>query len=300
MSSGGGEYAHVRVPATSANLGPGFDSFGVALGLHLTAEAVSPGPERVVTAGHGAGELPTDEQNLVWRSLAHYCRNAGSEVPDVSVQVNNPIPLERGLGSSSAAAVAGLALGRELVSPGVSGADLVDLAAHFEGHPDNAAPAVLGGVVACVDGHPYRFEPVAQLAPVVCVPTTRQSTAQARRVLPQQVSLADAAANGARAAVLLAGLAGAAPFDPAVMVDVLHEPARFAVMTASGSLVSDLRDRGIAACLSGAGPSVLAVVTGADQAAAVADTAGSGFSTHRLTWDLAGVTPVLAGRSASR
>jgi len=296
----------VEVPASSANLGPGFDALAVALDLHLTVWTAGRAGQRVVSEGEGAGELPTGEANLVWRAFSAYCDWAGVPVPDVALRVRNDIPLERGLGSSAAAAVAGVALGRAVTRGGGRDADLVALAADLEGHADNAAAAVMGGLVVVAGGRPRRLEPAPTLRPVVCVPATRQSTAEARGLLPAQVPLADAAANGARTALVLAGLSGAIGWDPAAMADVLHEPARLAAMPAAGALVDGLRGEGIGACLSGAGPSVLAIVPAGDDRAAdrVRELAGEGWAVTPRGWDRAGaaVCPptVLPLRGGSR
>lgn len=281
----------VEVPATSANLGPGFDAFGVALSVGLRATVVARQERRIIPSGEGADEVSTGDDNLVWRALLAYSAWSGETyIPDVSVAVHSDIPLERGMGSSSAAAVAGITLGRFLLGGGGTNQALIDLATEFDGHPDNVAPAILGGLVVCVDGVAHRLEPSPALRPVICVPRARQSTKEARGILPAALPLAAAAANGARAAVVLAGLAGAMPWDPRAMVDVLHEPVRLQAMAPSGHLVAELRARGIGACLSGAGPSVLAVVGAGDEQAvdAVRAAAGDFWSVRPLEWQLEG------------
>jgi homoserine kinase len=280
----------VEVPASSANLGPGFDAFAVALDCTLTVRTSDRGDQRVRNEGHGAGELPTGDDNLVWRGFVAYCERFDVAAPDISLQVRSDIPLERGLGSSAAAAVAGVALGRAVTRAGGRDSDLIELAAGLEGHADNAAAAVLGGLVVWAGGRARRLQPTPALRPVLCVPVARQSTEAARRILPAQVPLGVAAANGARAAVVLAGLSGGMAWDPATMTDELHEPARLAAMPGSGALVGALREAGIGACLSGAGPSVLAIVASVDDAAvaAVRDLAGDAFEVRPLRWNLAG------------
>lgn len=289
----------LRVPATTANLGPGFDAFGAALTRHLHVRSVPRDrqPERVSTTGEGAGEVPTDDDNLVWRSLVRFCERVDVPVPDVALRVRNDVPLERGLGSSSAAIVAGLALGRVLTGTAVGDLQLVEMAAEVEGHADNVAPAVLGGLVACVTDAADRLvtrraQPAARLRPIVLVPESRQLTTAARAVLPASLSCADAAAQTARGGHVLAALLGAWPVAPAAAGDLLHEPARFAVMTASGAVVEALRSLGVHAWLSGAGPSVAAAIAAADPAAParcaeVAD--AHGFRVDVLDWDLGGV-----------
>lgn len=290
--------AIVEVPASSANLGPGFDALAVALDVVLAVTAVDREDRRVVCEGVGADELPTDDSNLVWRSLVAYCRHVGVAVPDVTLRTHNEIPLERGMGSSAAAAVAGGALGRALLDAGGADADLIGLAAELEGHADNAAAAVLGGLVICADGMARRVTPSAQLQPLICIPAVRQSTVSARAVLPESIALADAAANGARTAMVLAALSGAIAWEPRVMHDVLHEPARFEVMPASGRLVTALRAEGVGACLSGAGPSVLAIVSAStsESVATVRALAGTGWDVRAVDWHLCGASKVNGNR----
>ena len=288
----------VEVPASSANLGPGFDALAVALDLTLSVTAIPRLERRVLASGLGAEELPSDDTNLVWRGFVAYCERFGVDTPDITLATANEIPLERGLGSSAAAAVAGVALGRDLVHAGGTDADLVALAAALEGHPDNAAAALLGGLVVCADGFAHRIEPAPTLRPVICIPDGRQSTSLARGVLRESVPLADAAGNGARTAMVLAGLAGHIAWEPSVMHDVLHEPARFEVMPESGALITALRDKGIGACLSGAGPSVLAILPVGDTDAAdiVRGAAGEGWDVRPTSWHRRGASRVHISR----
>jgi len=280
----------IQVPASSANLGPGFDAFAVALDVHLTVETAARQDRRVLAEGEGAQELPADDSNLIWRAVLAYCRRFGAAVPEVSLRTRNDIPLERGMGSSAAAAVAGVALGRALTRAGGRNADLIQLAADLEGHADNAAAAVLGGLVVAFDGSARRLEPTEDLRPIICVPQDRQSTQHARALLAQSVPLQVAAANAARAAVVLAGLSGAMAWDPAAMVDAVHEPPRLEAMATSGALVAALRHDGVGACLSGAGPSVLAVVARRDAGAVdrITSHAGDRWRVLPLGWDRAG------------
>lgn len=282
----------VEVPASSANLGPGFDALAVALDVTLVVQAVPRQDQRVVAEGLGAQELPAGDENLVWRGVDAYCERFGLAVPDVSLRSVNAIPLERGMGSSAAAAVAGVVLARAMLDAGGTDADLVALAAALEGHPDNAAAALLGGLVVCADGLARRLEPSSRLRPVVCIPTERQSTSIARGVLPEHVALRDAAANAGRTAMVLAGLSGATAWEPSVMHDVLHEPPRFEVMAASGALVHRLRNQRIGACLSGAGPTVLAVVAvdEPDEVDIVRASAGEGWDVRPARWHRRGAS----------
>lgn len=298
----------VTVPATSANLGPGFDAFGVALAPRHHADGelalvVRAGPHpggdvpRVRSTGDGADELPTGDENLIWRALTVFCEHHDVPVPDAALVVGNHLPLERGLGSSSAAIVAGLVLGRALTGTVVGDRDLVQLATDLEGHPDNVAPALLGGLVACAtgdDGHLVlrRRNPAPHLRPVALVPATRQRTTAARAVLPDQLERADVVEQAARAGHVLAGLVGAWPLDPRAAGDRLHEPARAAAMPASGALLTTLREAGVHAWLSGAGPTVLALAS--DTARLTDPAAAHGFALRELTVDLSGavVCPV--------
>lgn len=297
----------VAVPATTANLGAGFDAFGLALSerhldgsgvAHLAVRSVprAAQTERVVTTGEGQGEVSTGDDNLVWRSLIRFCDHHGVAVPDVALQATNRIPLERGLGSSSAAIVAGLVLGRALTEVAVGDRDLLGLATSIEGHPDNVGPALLGGLVACAmddagDLVIRRVNPAPSLRPVALVPASRQATTSARAVLPDQLPRAEVIVQAARAGHVLTALTGAWPAAVGLAGDRLHEPARFAAMPATGAVVEALRVAGVHAWLSGAGPSVAAVVRGPVAATAAtlqAVAAEHGFVVHDLAVDLAG------------
>lgn len=282
----------VEVPASAANLGPGFDAFAIALGMHLVAWTDEAGPRRVVCSGEGSEELPDDDRNMVWRALTTFCRHAGVDVPDVTIVTRNAIPLERGLGSSAAAAVAGVSLGRVLTGVRATDQDLIDLVTAVEGHADNAAAAVMGGLVVCDGQRARRLEPSRSLHPLVFVPTDRQSTSASRAKLPATLPIADAAANGARAALVLAGLSGSIAWDPTVLFDVLHEPARFVAQPRTAALVQRLRTGGIGACLSGSGPTVLALLAGpapaAERVRELAEMAGEMWRVVAPGWDRAG------------
>lgn len=298
-------HAAVRVPATTANLGPGFDAFGLALTRFLRVRSLprSSQTERVRAAGDGAGEIEDGDGNLIWRSVVAFCDHHGVPVPDVALRTSNQIPLERGLGSSSAATVAGLALARALTDVRVGDRDLVALAARIEGHPDNVAPALLGGLVACAPAEDggwvvRRVNPHARLRPVAFVPATRQATHAARGVLPASLSRADAITQAARAGHVLGGLVGAWPVDSAAAVDLLHEPARMQVMGPTGEVLRELRKVGVHAWLSGAGPSIAALMDACDadlrgQAEAVATR--QDFATWDLEVELSGAFVCLEG-----
>ncbi len=287
----------VQVPATTANLGAGFDAFGLALTQHLVARTVprAEAGSRIVALDGGHG-VPTDDDNLIWRSLVAFCELHAVPVPDVAVHVRSTIPLERGMGSSSAAIVAGLTLARELSGLSLADRAIVELATEIEGHPDNVAPAVLGGLVACARDDAgnlvvRRVNPAPQLRPLLLVPEHRQATATARAVLPDAVPLATVADQAARAGHVLAALTGVWPAAAGLSGDHLHEPARAMVMPASAALLTDLRRQGHHAWLSGAGPSVAVAVRRGDHSAEAAVAAGAGahgFVCRELDWELSG------------
>ncbi|MEU6076161.1 homoserine kinase [Micromonospora sp. NPDC047074] len=257
----------VRVPATSANLGPGFDALGLALALHddLVAE-VTPEGVTVAVTGQGAGELPADDRHLVVRAMRAAFEALGGQPPGLAVECVNRIPQARGLGSSSAAIVAGVLLARALVTDGedrLDAAAVLRLAAEIEGHPDNVAPCLLGGfTLAWTEPSGARAVslPVADgVRPTVFVPAERGLTATARAALPATVPHADAALNAGRSALLVHALTT----DPGLLlpatVDRLHQDYRADGMPGSATLVKALRAAGVAAVISGAGPTVLAL-----------------------------------------
>ncbi|MEV5690731.1 homoserine kinase [Micromonospora globbae] len=257
----------VRVPATSANLGPGFDALGLALGLHddVSAEIVPTGV-RVTVTGQGAGELPDDDRHLVVRSMRAAFEWLDARPTGLAVECVNRIPQARGLGSSSAAIVAGVLLARALVTDGERRLDdgaVLRLAAELEGHPDNVAPCLLGGfTVAWTEPTGARAvtrEVAEGVRPTVYVPTERGLTAEARAALPATVPHGDAALTAGRAALLVHAITT----DPTLLlpatVDRLHQDYRAAGMPATAALVRALREAGVAAVVSGAGPTVLAL-----------------------------------------
>ena len=288
----------VEVPATSANLGPGFDCLGLALDLHdtLTAEVVDSGL-LVEVVGEGADSLPCDERHLVVRAMRVGFDALGVTPPGLVLRATNRIPQSRGLGSSSAAIVGGLALARELIEGGTALLDdaaLLRLATRIEGHPDNVAPALLGGfVVAGHDGAEtwgVRAPVAAEISAVVFVPPGGLSTEVARGLLPDEVSHATAAANSGRTALLVAALGGATDQLFRATEDFLHQEFRAPAMPDSLALVQSLRAEGLAAVVSGAGPTVLVLT--ADEPGAVAARCPGGWSAYSLTVDDAGVRRV--------
>lgn len=257
----------VWVPATVANLGPGFDALGAAIRMHLEIELE---PRRdsveVMFEGEGAEQLPADETNLVIRSMNVFFDRIGRRPHGYAVRVRNPIPLQSGLGSSSAAIVGGLTAARVLTGRQVHQADMIEIATEIEGHPDNVLPALLGGLIVCYGGRDglkhFRVEPSDRLVPIVAVPKGGFSTVEARKALPADVTFADAQFTASRAALLVAALMSGAGTDVLAdaMEDKLHEPHRLRLMPESAAVHEKLKEAGLSVSLAGAGPSLLIVV----------------------------------------
>ena len=299
----------VRVPATSANLGPGFDSFALAMSLYddVVAQVSDTPGIRVDVHGEGSDAVPRDAKHLVAKAMIAAFDHIGARPRGLDLVCANRIPHGRGLGSSAAAIVSGLCLARALVVGGderLPDTAVLTLADRLEGHPDNVAAALAGGMtVAWCEGDEaaagserkvaaVRFTVAPSVVPVVCVPSTQVPTRKARRMLPEQVPHADAAANVARSALLVAALAEPVARTDLLMVateDRLHQQYRRAADPRSADLVARLRNAGIPATISGAGPTVLAL-TDAAGAGRVEGLAGARFVTHVLAVDDAGAT----------
>ncbi|MGC9670247.1 homoserine kinase [Planosporangium sp. 12N6] len=259
----------VRAPATSANLGPGFDALGLALGCHDDVAArVTTGGVSVAVTGEGEGVLPTDASHLVVRAMTTAFDELGEHPAGLELRCHNRIPQARGMGSSSAAIVAGILAARALVVDGavrMPTEAVLRLAARLEGHPDNVAPCLLGGFTIAwteADGaRAVRVDPAPGVRPVVYVPTERGLTEVARAALPESVPHVDAAFNAGRSALLVHALTSAPELLFPATEDRLHQPYRASGAPASAALVGRLRAAGIAAVVSGAGPTVLAFGT---------------------------------------
>jgi homoserine kinase len=264
----GSSSVHVRIPATSANLGPGFDALGLALALYNEVTAQESATVTVSVQGEGAGRLPTNQHNVVARGVQMAYEAAGRPFKGCALTCVNRVPAARGLGSSAAAWVGGLVAGNALMGEPLSRATLLMLAARAEGHPDNVAAALLGGLtVSCgrADGRVTAIVlPVpASLRWVVLVPTVTSATAEARAVLPDSVPRGDAVFNVQRVALLLAGLqTGRTDVLDAALDDRLHQPYRLRLFPWMPAVVDAARSAGALGCvLSGAGPSLLAAVS---------------------------------------
>lgn len=292
----------VTVPATSANLGPGYDSLGLALALRdrLTAE-ITPSGLEVEVKGAGAdaddNPVPLSESHLVVRSMRVAFEALGAQPAGLRLHCRNVIPHARGLGSSSAAIVGGLVLARALVAGGELMLDddtVFRLAAGIEGHPDNVAPAFYGGftIAGAEDGEVFavRTSVDPRIGVVVFVPPSGVETRLARSLLPATVPHADAAADAARAALLVAALNGQPEHLLRATRDYLHQEYRRSAMPESLELVGDLRAEGFAAIVSGAGPTVLAFSEGTESAytSKLAARCPGGWACHALGIDLDG------------
>ena len=286
----------VRVPATSANIGPGFDTFGVALALYddVVAQVSDDAGIRVDVHGEGADDVPRDQRHLVAKSMLRAFDTMGGRPRGLDLVCANRIPHGRGLGSSAAAIVSGLVLARALVVGGedrLPDAALLELAVVLEGHPDNVAACIHGGVVVAwtrSSGVPVTevldVVPMQTIVPVVCVPSTAVATKKARALLPETVPHGDAAYNAARAALLVTALTSRPDLLLEATDDRLHQPYRRPAYPRTSDLVAKLRAAGIPAAVSGAGPTVIAL-TDAATAPTVADLAGARFATSVLEFD---------------
>jgi homoserine kinase len=290
----------VRVPATSANLGPGFDALGLALALHddvVVRVTDEPGLS-IDVAGMGAASVARNARNLVARSMTKAFARLGGRPRGLEIVCANHIPHGRGLGSSAAAIVAGVVAARALVVGGTERMDddaALALASELEGHPDNVAACLRGGLTLAWQ-EPTGAVAVSlpldeSLAPVVFVPGSSSSTKAARRLLPATVPHADAVHNAARSALLVAALAGDPSRLMAATDDRLHQPYRAPAMPRTASLVAELRAAGIPAVVSGAGPTVLALTTAATRDAAIGH-ARRGWSAMPLDVDRTGASVV--------
>lgn len=292
MSQVVGRKVTVRVPATSANLGPGFDTLGMALSYYdeLEVEAV-PGTGAIVeVSGEGAGEVATDESNLVVKSIAYTFKHYGQSLPGLRLRAKNIIPHGRGMGSSGAAVVSGIVAAKGLLSGVVdmTDQDLLQIATEIEGHPDNVAPALFGGLtIAWEDESGPHFKKLfvhRGIAPLELVPNFKMSTALARSLQPESVPHSDAVFNVSRSALLIAALTQSPDLLLSATEDKLHQDYRAAAMPETNALIQVLRDAGHAAVVSGAGPSVLVLATGPAQRLAAMQLA----ATHYPQW-----TPLL-------
>ncbi|GAA1824324.1 homoserine kinase [Nesterenkonia flava] len=263
----------LRVPATSANLGPGYDSMGLALALYdeVTVDAAPRADQReaavdVVVSGEGAETLPSDASHLVIAVVERILGAKGYQLPDLRVQAKNVIPHSRGLGSSAAAVACAVLTADQLIPGGLSEDDKLQIGSRLEGHPDNYVPALRGGVAVSWEASGGHKVPIFRTAAlrvhpglrtVVAIPNFVQSTQAARDLLPETVAHAEAAKNSSRAGLLVHALTNDLDLLFEATEDSLHQEFRRPAFPASMGLVDALRDTGLAAVISGAGPAVL-------------------------------------------
>ncbi|MEJ6607711.1 MAG: homoserine kinase [Candidatus Planktophila sp.] len=293
----------VQVPATSANLGPGFDSFGLALGMHdrYVAQILDEVTLDIDVTGEGAEELPRSEKNLLVKAMYKGFDFLGGKPKGVAVRALNVIPHGRGLGSSASAIVGGLSLARALVLTGIdkmSDEKLLQLATQMEGHPDNVAAALHGGaVVAWMEDQHGKSVPQAislsvdmRVRAIAFIPAKSVSTAKARKMLPESIPHREAVQNSTNSALLVHALTLRPDLLFRATEDFLHQSYRQDAMPASFALLNKLRAAGVAAFISGAGPTVLVLHTGNEsEAAELARAAGDKFEAKAIEISPTGV-----------
>jgi homoserine kinase len=298
-----GRKVSVKVPATSANLGPGFDTLGMALSFYdeLEVEAVAGSGAFVEVIGEGAGEVPTDESNLVVRSIAYVFEQAGVALPGLRLKAHNVIPHGRGMGSSGAAVVSGIVAAKGLLEGIVDFTPerLLQLATDLEGHPDNVAPALFGGLtIAWEDAKgPHHKKLIVHrgVSPLELVPNFKMSTATARALQPESVPHEDAVFNVSRSALLVAALTQSPELLMAATEDRLHQGYRSEAMPEAGKVIELMRANNHAAVVSGAGPSVLVLASDPAERMEAAKLAAENFPQWRalvLAVDFKGATVI--------
>ena len=264
-----GRIVQVKVPATSANLGPGFDTLGMALSFYdeLTVEAVAGNEVTVEVHGEGEGEVPTNGENLVAKTIAYVFQRFGQKLPGLKLVAHNVIPHGRGMGSSGAAVVSGIMAAKGLLDGivEISSNELLDIATELEGHPDNVAPALFGGLTIAWEDekgpHHKKLFVHRGVSPLELVPSHKMSTALARSLQPESVPHDDAVFNVSRSALLVAALTQSPELMMSATEDRLHQDYRAEAMPETYELIQLMRSHGHAAVVSGAGPSVLVLAS---------------------------------------
>lgn len=256
-------WSTVRVPASSANLGPGFDALGLALCVYLDCRFRASERLSISVTGRDADTIPTDERNLIWQTALSVAADVRMQLPPIELEIHNQIPLGKGLGSSAAALTAGVVIADRLLGLGWRAPRILDEAARLEGHPDNVAACVLGSIVAsAIDSggavRAVRLELPPRFGIALVIPDFVLPTAEARAVLPTCYSKEDAVFNVQRAALLIAALAAGATWAfPTALEDRFHQPYRLPLVPGLADILK-LRAPGLLGCaLSGAGPSIL-------------------------------------------
>lgn len=277
----------VTIPATTANLGPGFDCLGMALGLYndVTFTAVPDGPTRITVAGVDVNKVPTDEKNLVLTSAHITFARLGVDPIPMHIHQHNNVPVSSGLGSSSTAVLAGMFGANALVDGRLTPAEMLQMATQLEGHPDNVAPAVHGGLILglqTAQGLHVECIPTPPLTVVVVLPNFALLTAEARAALPAHISLTDAIFNSGRVGLLVRALADGDYERMAIaMQDRLHQPYRLPLIPGAAAALTAAQAAGArAVALSGAGPSVIAFAP--DRHEAIRDAMTAAFAAAGL------------------
>lgn len=257
------QWTTVRAPASSANLGPGFDTLGLALEIHLTCRFRPAEALKITVSGRDADVIPTDDSNMVWQTAVRVARDQGREMPWLEIEADNGIPLGKGLGSSAAALTAGVAIANEALGLNWDSHRLLDEAARIEGHPDNVAAAVLGSMTTAAIGQDgvtraVRLELPEAFSIAIVTPDFGLATSGMRAVLPSEYSSDDTIFNLQRATLLVAALAtGTREAFPEALLDRLHQPYRMENVPGMKEIL-ELRSDGLLGCaMSGAGPSML-------------------------------------------
>ena len=299
--------AQVSVPASSANIGPGFDSFAIALEMRdrYAAQILDDESFDVDVTGEGADQVKKDAKNLIIKSMMRGFEHMGGKPRGIALRALNVIPHGRGLGSSASAIVGGLALARSLVLTGeqyMSDEDLITLATELEGHPDNVAAAFYGGAtiawleskinsegVSSNIGRAVSLKVDDRIKALLLVPENQLSTAKARKLLPESISHQDAVLNSSRTALLVHALAERPDLLFTATEDLLHQKYREEAMPKSIALVEKLRGAGLAAVVSGAGPSVMVLYSGAEDEIDQIQSVSPGFAAMKLAIAKTGV-----------
>ncbi|RUT27817.1 homoserine kinase [Paenibacillus zeisoli] len=266
MSCSQSNSVRVRIPASTANLGPGFDTLGMALSLYAWIEMKAADQTTFHLYGDEMKGIPVDKSNLIYQVAQSVFKEAGVAIPELEISMYSDIPLTRGLGSSASAIVGALVAANELIGARLTSSKLFDMATALEKHPDNVGASLFGGIIAASwDGEHadyIRIEPSSDLGVLVAIPDFQLSTSKARDVLPEQVSLTDAVYNISRSSLLTAAFAaGRLDLISAAMRDRIHQPYRASLIPGMSRILNEASDHGaLGAALSGAGPTLLALI----------------------------------------
>ncbi|WP_054956365.1 homoserine kinase [Paenibacillus dakarensis] len=265
------ESVRIRVPASTANLGPGFDTLGMALSLYAWIEMKEEDRTSFQLFGDEMKGVPEDKSNLIYQVAQMVFEEAGISVPELSISMYSEIPLTRGLGSSASAIVGALAAANALIGSPLPPSKLFDMATNLEKHPDNVGASLFGGIIAAAwDGSHadyVRIEPPADMQTLVVIPDFQLSTSKARDVLPKQLSLSDAVYNISRSSLMTAALAsGRLDLIGAAMRDRIHQPYRAGLVPGMARILDEAPNRGaLGVALSGAGPTLIALIERGDE-----------------------------------